>query len=180
MKCQIAGCSEEMLPDRLRCKLHSKESGTFAAPVVTPKLMRLFPILASAGGYGRQPAPPRTLPWEMIATHEPQALRNHGQTIERLAERGGLSHKEALAVIEGKDFYDLPETAAEAAAKLLVLVDRFNASLPNGSIRVSRSSFRQDTEHWLRIAQTGLVIEVEDQGVVRFVCCIPTPPEHNG
>lgn len=41
------------------------------------------------------------LPWDMIAPHEKQALRNHSQTLKRLAERGGLSAGEALAVLEG-------------------------------------------------------------------------------
>lgn len=43
------------------------------------------------------------LPWEMIAPHEQQAQRNHGgQTLKRLAERGGLSNSEALAVLEDR------------------------------------------------------------------------------
>lgn len=40
-----------------------------------------------------------SLPWEMIAPYEAQAQANHGQSLERLAERGGLSPGEALAVL---------------------------------------------------------------------------------
>lgn len=42
---------------------------------------------------------PRSLPWSLFEGHERQAQRNHGQTLERLAERGGLCPKEAIAVL---------------------------------------------------------------------------------
>ncbi len=42
------------------------------------------------------------IPWEMIAPHERQARANHGQSLERLAERGGLAACEALDIIEGR------------------------------------------------------------------------------
>lgn len=44
---------------------------------------------------------PETVPWDLLAPHEKQALRNHDQTLKRLAERGGLSPAEMVAVIEG-------------------------------------------------------------------------------
>lgn len=39
------------------------------------------------------------LPWALVAPHEKQAMRNHGQTLEQLAERGGLGFTEALAIM---------------------------------------------------------------------------------
>lgn len=42
------------------------------------------------------------IPYAMIAPHEAQAQRNHGQTLDRLAERGGLSAAEAIAIIQGR------------------------------------------------------------------------------
>lgn len=39
------------------------------------------------------------LPWALIAPHEKQAMKNHGQTLERLAERGGLCFTEAYATL---------------------------------------------------------------------------------
>lgn len=42
------------------------------------------------------------IPFAMIAPHEAQALRNHGQTLERLAQRGGLGVSEALDILEGR------------------------------------------------------------------------------
>ena len=43
------------------------------------------------------------VPWEMLAPHEAQAQRNHGgQSLERLAQRGGLDPCEALAILDDK------------------------------------------------------------------------------
>lgn len=42
------------------------------------------------------------IPFEFIAPHETQAQRNHGQSLERLAQRGGLAVPEALDIIEGR------------------------------------------------------------------------------
>ena len=40
----------------------------------------------------------------MDILNEQQANRNHGQTLARLAERGGLSPDEALAIVERRDW----------------------------------------------------------------------------
>jgi len=42
----------------------------------------------------------RAIPWAFIAPHAQQAVVNHAQSLERLAQRGGLSPREALAVIK--------------------------------------------------------------------------------
>jgi len=42
------------------------------------------------------------IPFAMNAPHESQAQRNHRQSLDRLAERGGLSPDEAIAIIEGR------------------------------------------------------------------------------
>lgn len=41
--------------------------------------------------------------FNLIKHYEINIIKNHNQTIERLAERGGLSPCEALAAILGKD-----------------------------------------------------------------------------
>lgn len=53
-----------------------------------------------------------TIPWEAIAPHEKQALSNHGQTIKRLAERGGLDWVEALAVMEDRKWVRMDSEVA--------------------------------------------------------------------
>jgi hypothetical protein len=49
----------------------------------------------------------RNVPWAFVAPHEEQALRNHDQTLRRLAERGGLGPAEMLLVLQGKELQDL-------------------------------------------------------------------------
>ena len=70
-----------------------------------------FPILKSNGV---------TIPWKSIAPHEKQALINHGQSLEKLASRGGLSWCEALAVLQDSKFITMPEE--EAKEKVLALL----------------------------------------------------------
>lgn len=59
----------------------------------------------------------RWIPWELIGPHEEQALSNHGQTLKRLAERGGLCPSEAVAVLENRSWH--PMSDMEANAELL-------------------------------------------------------------
>lgn len=61
------------------------------------------------------------VPWGLLAPHEQQALKNHGQTLERLAERGGLGPIEALAIIQGRRWRNMD--AAEARAQLRTLAN---------------------------------------------------------
>lgn len=61
--------------------------------------MKSFPLMNSKG------MPSGSMPLEIIALHENQAMKNHGgQTLRELAKRGGLSFEEALAVLEDRPF----------------------------------------------------------------------------
>lgn len=40
-----------------------------------------------------------TIPWSLLAAHEERALSNHHQTLERLAQRGGLDAAEAADIL---------------------------------------------------------------------------------
>jgi len=68
--------------------------------------------------------------WSVIAPHEDQARRNHGQTLARLAERGGLDPIEALAVIEDRDYPARADASMLDAhrAKFAALVERTDAA----------------------------------------------------
>ena len=57
-----------------------------------------YPILGSR--------PQQYIPRGLLMIHEGQAWKNHGQSLSRLAQRGGLSWTEALAIIEGKSWKD--------------------------------------------------------------------------
>ena len=60
---------------------------------------------------------PDSIPWEVIAPHERQANVNHGQSLETIARRGGLSPYELLAVLLDQTFWRcmLPEPATVIA-----------------------------------------------------------------
>jgi hypothetical protein len=55
----------------------------------------------------------KEIPWALLEGHEAQAAANHsGQSLERLAERGGVMPEEALAIIEDRKWERMPRTAA--------------------------------------------------------------------
>lgn len=58
-----------------------------------PPAPRMFPIM-------RGPA----IPWAMIEPHEFQCQLNHYQSLERLAQRGGLSAQEAIYVLDHRSW----------------------------------------------------------------------------
>jgi hypothetical protein len=72
---------------------------------------KLFPILNAKGLI-------RYIPWELVEPHRAQAHKNHGQTLEGLAKRGGLDWAELFAVMNGLDWQTLtgvqPATAKAA------------------------------------------------------------------
>lgn len=77
-----------------------------------------FPIMGN--GYGVKRG---YVPMEFMQRFEQQAIRNHSQSISRLAERGGLTPQEAMAVIQGRSWDDRrwrDEDAAWANLQLLV------------------------------------------------------------
>ncbi len=90
--------------------------------------MKMFPIQKSIIF--------KAIPWGVIETCESQAQHNHGQTIGRLAERGGLSPAEAVAVIEGEAYdkywpYRFTPTCGIAMGdeQLLVIVSKYITGL---------------------------------------------------
>jgi hypothetical protein len=62
---------------------------------------RRFPIMIQhySKSYEVLRRGPGSIPWPMIAPHEARAKKNHDQTLERLAERGGLDAYEAVWVL---------------------------------------------------------------------------------
>lgn len=69
-----------------------EEMSRLRAELERVKAKRMFPI---------QRGP--SVPWEVMAPHEDMAKRNHQQSLEKLAERGGLSSGEAWCVVNGID-----------------------------------------------------------------------------
>jgi hypothetical protein len=48
------------------------------------------------------------LPWDVVAGHDAQALANHGKTLEAIAAAGGLEPAQAVAIIEGRPYREMP------------------------------------------------------------------------
>lgn len=51
---------------------------------------------------------PHRVPWALVQGHEKQADRNHSQTLDGLASRGGLSPAELYCVLHDLPFYKRP------------------------------------------------------------------------
>jgi hypothetical protein len=81
---------------------------------------RQFPIM---DGKGRS-----SIPWRVIAPHEAQAQRNHGQSLKRLAERGGLCWSEAWGILTGVGWSRLPRNQEDRCkAAVLAIVQKESA-----------------------------------------------------
>lgn len=72
-------------------------------PILQPQIDRQQQELKASGV-----DPVFWVPWELIAAHAKQCERNHGQTPQQLARRGGLSASEAVAVIEDRVWTAMP------------------------------------------------------------------------
>lgn len=77
---------------------------------------------------------PRDVSWEIVVPHEEQAHRNHGQSLARLAERGGLSPAELLAVLEDRAWTPGDVVAVPRLLVLLRELDRLRRG-PDGMRR---------------------------------------------
>ena len=84
---------------------------------------RRFPILAGTRRALDELARlgcPRTVPWSFVAPHEGQALANHAQSLERLAQRGGLTPSELVAVVRGEELRAVLARSDEVAIPMLL------------------------------------------------------------
>jgi hypothetical protein len=64
---------------------------------------------------------PSWVPWDFLAPHEAWAWKNHEQTLEKLASRGGLCASEMVAVVEGRRWRSMDD--AEANRRLAELIE---------------------------------------------------------
>lgn len=74
---------------------------------------------------------PVCIPWALLAPHEKQAQANHSQTLTRLAERGGLSPCEALAVLDDRPYSRMPIT--QSCAELAKRIVAWNEETPDAN-----------------------------------------------
>jgi hypothetical protein len=63
---------------------------------------------------------PKVVPWDFVEPHREQAKRNHAQTLERLAQRGGLSPSELVAVVTGEGLQSVIGSSDVERSRVLV------------------------------------------------------------
>jgi len=84
---------------------------------------RVDPITGGFPIMGARPGVFHLIPWSLIAHGEAQAQKNHAkQTLARLAQRGGLSASEALALIQVRTD-ELTVSDSEANVQLQALIE---------------------------------------------------------
>lgn len=123
--------------------------------------MKMFPIMLHSDrdttrlgsiGLARKRGTPYVcvcVPWEMLAPHEAQAQRNHSQSLQRLAERGGLSAGECLAVLEGKGWHNIEHDGARANEQLCRKVAEWiDAELAASPEQSEASAHGQSIREW--------------------------------
>jgi len=82
---------------------------------------RTFPILGGGGA---------SIDWQLVQDHSRQANDNHGQSVERLAQRGGLSWSELYAVLHNRKWKKVDTNDAMIACRSLEA--RYLAALAKG------------------------------------------------
>lgn len=65
-----------------------------------------------------------TVPLAFVEAHARQAVANHGQTVARLKERGGLGWSELCAVLEGRSWVRMPVDEAHERVMAILTKDR--------------------------------------------------------
>ena len=66
---------------------------------------------------------PPSVDFLTVEPYEAQAQRNHGQTLQRLSERGGLAPDELVAVMEGRSWASRTMSGEDAVKRLLDLLN---------------------------------------------------------
>lgn len=91
-------------------------------------MRKQFPVLHSSHRDGED----EYIPWEILEPHEAQAYANHGQSLEQLANRCGLSWREIYAVINDKEFdYGSEHVTDYYKRAVLDAVEKFNTENQN-------------------------------------------------
>lgn len=72
----------------------------------------------------------RGIPWGMVAHLEERAQKNHGQTLERLAERSGLDPSEMYKLLNDENLFPedkskMFEKVPDAEQKIMVMILEF-------------------------------------------------------
>lgn len=102
-----------------------------------------------------------SIDWNLIAPHEKQAMENHGQTLEKLASRHGLSWYELLCVMADKKLlvdieYDKEKDYKKLCRQVLLLeeVKQYRAI---GTLEECRAAVEKQTAKRPRIMGNAMI-----------------------
>ena len=87
-----------------------------------------FPVLYTGmtSLWEQHPEWPHSVPWAMMEAVESNCKHNHSQSVDRLAQRGGMSYKEILWAVMGCKWSEVScMTIEEAAKAVMQLVARY-------------------------------------------------------
>ena len=88
-----------------------------------------FPVLYTGmiNLWTQHPEWPRSVPLAMMEAVESNCKCNHSQSVERLAQRGGMSYKEILWALMGCEWKEVGSmTTEEAANAVMKMVEEWN------------------------------------------------------
>lgn len=130
--------------------------------------MRQFPIMIDLKGT-KGPCP-SWIPWEAIAPYEGQAKVNHDQTLERLAQRGGLDPVEAFFVMTGRTWGGFPKMTDELEREACAFLDKIVRD--RDAVRVERDAALLEVAGMKKLladiheAGRGLFLQLDPRGGV--------------
>ena len=73
---------------------------------------------------------PCGVPYSLVEAHDAQAQSNHSQTLERLAQRGGLSPLEVWCIVNDKKWHDKGDMTEAKAIEWLRGVEGVEWRIP--------------------------------------------------
>ena len=85
-----------------------------------------FPILVPRLRKNKNLDCPRSIPWSLIEPHRRQAQTNHYQTIEELAQRGGLDPIELEFVLKDQKYKWEPGYAEKVVKSINFIKEKIN------------------------------------------------------
>mgnify|MGYP003191404240 CR=1 FL=1 len=124
-----------------------------------------------------------SIDWNLIAPHEKQAMENHGQTLEKLARRHGLSWYELLCVMADKKLlvdieYDKEKDYEKLCRQVLLLeeVKQYRAIGTVEECRAAEKKQKSECEWKLEDSESNLYVT----GCENRQLIFEGTPEENG
>lgn len=87
------------------------------------------------------------IPWTLLEMHEPQVVKNHQQTLEQLAARGGLDSFEIYCAVHGHSHLGMMRNAGYDFRKWVVDWAGAHADL-KAKLTVARALLLEDLAGW--------------------------------